>query len=426
MIFVSQQVNGMKNICQKTRKILFLLFTLLLLTSAAFTAQAASSQSITKQAKSLSGTFVRNSKGIRYKLTSGKYAKSMWLLADGKVYRLRSNGYVRLGWFKFKGKYYYSDKTTGSLQYSKFVTVNNKTYYLKNDGTRASKIWVRLGKKYYYFNASGVLQKNKMFSVGKNYYYAAASGVRLESSFMTVSGKTYYFNASGIRVQGKWARIGGKYYYFASKTGVMAKNTWVGDYYVGSDGARLTNCKVGAFTLDANGKKTADALQASSSSSSKILFVGDSRTVGMKNSVAAASNVSFKAKVSMGYSWLISSADPTIRSALAADPSMTVVFGLGVNDLGNISSYISYYNKLIKAYPRAKFVFLAVNPITYSNAYISNTKIAAFNKQLKKAFASRYLDTYTWMTEGGFSTVDGLHYTTDTYKKLYSYIMKNI
>ena len=85
MIFVSQQVKGMKNICQKTRKILFLLFTILLLTSSALTAQAAVSQSITKQAKSLSGTFVKDSKGIRYKLTSGKYAKSMWLLADGEV-----------------------------------------------------------------------------------------------------------------------------------------------------------------------------------------------------------------------------------------------------------------------------------------------------------------------------------------------------
>ncbi len=423
MIFVSQQVKGMKNICQRTRKILFLLFTLLLLTSAAFSAQAASSQSITKQAKSLSGSFVRTSKGIRYKLTSGKYAKSMWLLADGKVYRLKSNGYVRRGWFKFKGKYYYSDKNTGSLQYSKFVTVNNKTYYLKNDGTRASKIWVKLGGKYYYFNASGVLQKNKMFSVGKNYYYASASGVRLQSGFMTISGKTYYFNASGIRVQGKWTKIGGKYYFFASKTGVMARNTWVGDYYVGSDGARLTNCKVGAFTLDSNGKKTSGSVK---SSSTAVLFVGDSRTVGMKNSVTAAANVSFKAKVSMGYSWLISTADSTIKAALKSNPSMTVVFGLGVNDLGNVNSYISYYKKLIKAYPDANFVFLAVNPITYSNEYISNSKIAAFNKLIKNAFGSSYLDTNTWMTKNGFSTVDGLHYTPETYKKLYSYIMKNI
>ncbi len=425
MIFVSQQVKGMKNICQKTRKILFLLFTILLLTSSALTAQAAASQSITKQAKSLSGTFVKDSKGIRYKLTSGKYAKSMWLLADGEVYRLKSNGYVRLGWFKFKGKYYYSDKKTGSLEYSKFVTINNKTYYLKNDGTRASKIWVRLGGKYYYFNKSGVLQKNKMFSVGKNYYYASASGVRLESSFMKISGKTYYFNASGIRVQGKWVKIGGNYYYFAPKTGVMAKNTWVGDYYAGSDGARLTNCKVGAYTLGADGKKTTASV-SSSQTSGKVLFVGDSRTVGMKNSVSASSRVSFTAKVSMGYSWLIGTADTTIKAALKKNPSMTVVFGLGVNDLGNIHSYISYYNKLIRSYPDAEFVFLAVNPITYSNAYISNSKIAAFNKMLKNAFGSRYLDTNTWMTKNGFSTVDGLHYTTETYKKLYSYIMKNI
>ena len=40
-----------------------------------------------------------------------------------------------------------------------------------------------------------------------------------------------------------WQRAGRKigkyYYYFSKKTGVMAKNTWIGKYYVNSKGQRV-------------------------------------------------------------------------------------------------------------------------------------------------------------------------------------------
>ena len=70
----------------------------------------------------------------------------------------------------------------------------------------------------------------------------------------------------------------------------------------------------------------------------------------------------FIGKVSMGYSWLVSTAGPQVKQYLAKNPKANVIFAFGINDLGNVSQYISYYKTLIKRYPNANFRFMSVNP----------------------------------------------------------------
>ena len=69
-----------------------------------------------------------------------------------------------------------------------------------------------------------------------------------------------------------------------------------------------------------------------------------------------------------------------------------------------------------------------MNPISSwrNTASLSNTKIKAFNKKLKSAFGSRYLNTYSYLVKKGFKTFDGVHYTAATYKKLYNYVIGKI
>ena len=50
----------------------------------------------------------------------------------------------------------------------------------------------------------------------------------------------WWQNDDGSYPTAKWEHIGGKWYYFLSD-GYMAENTWVENYYVGSDGAMLVN-----------------------------------------------------------------------------------------------------------------------------------------------------------------------------------------
>ena len=76
-----------------------------------------------------------------------------------------------------------------------------------------------------------------------------------------VDGKYYYFQKNGKAARDKWVKIKGKYYYFF-EDGTMAVNQTVGEYYVGSDGARLKKVQKNAvnkikgkyYLIDKDGK----------------------------------------------------------------------------------------------------------------------------------------------------------------------------
>ena len=68
-----------------------------------------------------------------------------------------------------------------------------------------------------------------------------------------IGGATYYFEKDGAAAKNKWVKINKKYYYFEAN-GKMAVNKWVGQYYVGSNGAR-TNLTLQAGIQTIGGKK---------------------------------------------------------------------------------------------------------------------------------------------------------------------------
>ena len=50
----------------------------------------------------------------------------------------------------------------------------------------------------------------------------------------------YYCGSNGAYVTKRWIKVNGKDYYM-NASGKVTKNAWVGSYYLGSDGAMLTN-----------------------------------------------------------------------------------------------------------------------------------------------------------------------------------------
>lgn len=64
--------------------------------------------------------------------------------------------------------------------------------------------------------------------------YYLKDGTCAMSQWVKISGSSYYFNDYGLMVTG-WQNIAGNDYYFY-EDGVMAKDTWIGDSYVGKDG----------------------------------------------------------------------------------------------------------------------------------------------------------------------------------------------
>ncbi|MCD8338431.1 MAG: hypothetical protein LUD18_14410 [Lachnospiraceae bacterium] len=407
----------------KKRYILLLAMLLGLLFSMGSVKASASDENVVKTAAAVSGgRFVTKTAGLKYWYAEGGYAKNIWLNIDGGIYYFNSKGVCQTGWFTYNGNTYYANKK-GKIYVKKWKTSGTKKYYLRASGVMAQSQWLKISGKYYYFNAKGRLGTGKIFSVNGKYYCGDGAGARISSSWVKKNGNKYYFNASGVRVQGKWKKINGSYYYF-DDDGILLTSQWIGDYYVDENGVRLTDCVVDGYTLDSDGKKVVEEFDG------KYIFVGDSRVVGMASAVSD-SNTIFIGKVGAGYSWLKSYASSALAAYLDEDPNAKVIFAFGINDLGNISLYITYYNTLIAKYTDTEFYMMAVNPVNETTAKkygysVTNTQIAAFNTKLKAAFSSVYLDTYTYLTTNGFSTSDGIHYTAATYKTIHTYVLSVI
>lgn len=164
----------------------------------------------------------------------------------------------------------------------------------------------------------------------------------------------------------------------------------------------------------------------------KMIYIGDSRTNGLKSALTD-STISFIAKDGSGYSWYVSDAKKELESKIENDKLKFVVLAFGVNDLYNIDNYINAYNSLISEHDKVNFFVMSVNPVdeTVAKSYgytVSNESIKNFNDKLQNAFGNKYIDVYSQI-KGQISTVDGLHYKLESYLKVHdivvNYIQKN-
>ncbi|MDO4962423.1 MAG: hypothetical protein Q4E57_11345 [Eubacteriales bacterium] len=75
------------------------------------------------------------------------------------------------------------------------------------------------------------------------------------SGFQKGAGGIWYENADGSYPRGQWMLIDGLWYYF-NDAGYMATDSWIGDYYVGKDGAWVCNTVTeDGYVLGKDGKR---------------------------------------------------------------------------------------------------------------------------------------------------------------------------
>ena len=245
-----------------------------------------------------SGSWVTKGKKTYYYSASGSYLKGMQTI-DGKQYFFNSAGVLqKKQWVTWNGKKYYAG-SDGAIKTNSWV---KKKYYVTASGERAKGL-VNIGGQYYFFgvksgklkigkikvagkiyfaNSKGVVYHNKIFKesgkkyyaqddctlakgltkIGNNYYFFhRKNGRMLKKVKKKVNGKYYFFQKSGKAARDKWVKIKGKYYYFL-EDGTMAVNQTIGEYYVGSDGARLKKVQKNSvnkikgkyYLIDGNGK----------------------------------------------------------------------------------------------------------------------------------------------------------------------------
>lgn len=206
--------------------------------------------------------------------------------------------------------------------------------------------------------------------------------------------------------------------------------------------------KKSQFVLDSDeydpGKKkdsNADKDENNDFKASQIVYIGDSRTVQMyaylnndwnganysSGGVHKVGSDIYVAQGSMGLSWLKSTGIPAAKKYF--DKGTAVVILMGVNDLGNADGYISYINSNATSWTSkgSQVYFVSVNPCNggYSNL---NSKIKSFNSKVKNGLSNnvKWIDTHSYLVSNGYKTTDGLHYNSDTSKKIHDYIKNKV
>lgn len=198
---------------------------------------------------------------------------------------------------------------------------------------------------------------------------------------------------------------------------------------------------------------------------SEVIFVGDSRTVGLQTTLEKQcskkklKNVSFVCLSGQGLRWFRSRGVDQLnkiirneRKTSGGNRKIAVIFNLGVNDIRHwdetstdccqvIYNYLTYMNKISSDLEKkgCKLFYMSINPINGSMSKVKELRreweLLTFNKSLKDGLNSKwqYIDVFDRLINNGYSTVkansdidDGTHYTARTYKRIYKYCIERI
>ena len=164
----------------------------------------------------------------------------------------------------------------------------------------------------------------------------------------------------------------------------------------------------------------------------QLVFIGDSRTVGMKSAVGKDGNI-WSAKIGMGYSWMKSTGVPQVEASINSNTDVVILMGVNdVRSLSYTSKYASYINEKAATWTAlgASVYYVSVNPMAFeTSSYpgITNSVIESWNSKMKSGLSANvtYIDTYSQVL-GKVSSSDGIHYSRGTYKTIYSLIGQSI
>lgn len=181
-----------------------------------------------------------------------------WKQVAGHYYYVKNGTLLKNTVALINGSYYGFDSNGQMYSNQIFTDASGNTYRASASGALLRDRWYSDSIGKYYFDARGIgfegihlinddrytFANGKVTSVSykpawqkdsKGWWYRHADGSYTTSGWEKINGKYYLFNASGYMLTG-WQKVDGKWYYMY-ESGAMAANTWIGNYYVGADGA---------------------------------------------------------------------------------------------------------------------------------------------------------------------------------------------
>ena len=210
------------------------------------------------------GIYARNEWKGDYYLKGGGYMAKSEFIYDSKyqaTYYLDVSGkYVRDQWKEINGKWYhfrkygemdtskwigsYYVKSDGAMAASELVydPTYNSSFYFDKDGNYLSKQWKEIDGERYYFKDGGYIAKNEW--VGSYFIKGNGRMAKNEMQYDQSTGSSYYFKEDGTYAKNYWAKVGGYWYYFKSN-GKVARKEWIDNkYYVLDNGKMATGTHI--------------------------------------------------------------------------------------------------------------------------------------------------------------------------------------
>ena len=210
------------------------------------------------------GIYARNEWKGDYYLKGGGYMAKSEFIYDSKyqaTYYLDVSGkYVRDQWKEINGKWYhfrkygemdtskwigsYYVKSDGAIAASELVydPTYNSSFYFDKDGNYLSKQWKEIDGERYYFKDGGYIAKNEW--VGSYFIKGNGRMAKNEMQYDQSTGSSYYFKEDGTYAKNYWAKVGGYWYYFKSN-GKVARKEWIDNkYYVLDNGKMATGTHI--------------------------------------------------------------------------------------------------------------------------------------------------------------------------------------
>lgn len=169
--------------------------------------------------------------GTWYYMNGKGEKKKDWLNLDNEWYYLDDSGRMLTGWQSIKGSWYFL-KSNGVMAKG-IINDGYDDYFLDIDKGNMKTGWQLLNGKYYSMQNNGVMRKG-WYHDGYDWYFLDRTTGVMKTGWAEIDGSIYYFKENGVMLT-DWQVIDGNWHYFYS-SGAMAKNTYIGSYYVNGDG----------------------------------------------------------------------------------------------------------------------------------------------------------------------------------------------
>lgn len=124
--------------------------------------------------------------------------------------------------------------TDTTVKANQWVIVNGRMQYNDSLGNPLKNQWMYSAGKYYYLGADGYKVTGWTLNSGR-WYYLDSNGM-MQTGWQYINGAWYMLDTSGAMLTGWYKDFNGKWYYLQA-SGVMAKDTTIGGYKLGYDGA---------------------------------------------------------------------------------------------------------------------------------------------------------------------------------------------